>query len=448
MREKKVKQNEFDWKQIKEKLQKEINESAFKAWFANMELEEVNGEDVYFNIPNTFTQHWITEHFMNELNTSIKEVTGKFYKIHFLVNKKMNIETYKQEEKEQEEEKKEQKPLLHDKYTFDNFVVGDNNKFAYAAAMAVSNAPGREYNPLFIYGGVGLGKTHLLQATGNRVYTQYPNLRILYTQTEEFLNEMIKSIQEYSTVKFKQKYREIDLLLIDDIHFLSGKERLQEEFFHTFNALFEAKKQIVITSDRPPKEISGLEERVISRFHWGLMVDLQPPDFETRLAILRSKIQSDNIQISDSVVSYIASNIKNNIRELEGCLIKLLAHASIYKTDISVELAKRILIDFIKEKEKRITLDRIIKTVSEFYNIDEEEIRGDKRSKSVAQARQVAIYLARSLTNLSLKEIGNDFGKRDHSTILHSFNKIENLIRKNKRTKGEIATIKSKLIET
>ncbi|MEJ2567489.1 MAG: chromosomal replication initiator protein DnaA, partial [candidate division WOR-3 bacterium] len=296
-------------------------------------------------------------------------------------------------------------------------------------------------------GGVGLGKTHLLQATGNKVYFQYPNLKILYTQTEEFLNEMIKSIQEYSTVKFKQKYREIDLLLIDDIHFLSGKERLQEEFFHTFNALFEAKKQIVITSDRPPKEISGLEDRVISRFHWGLMVDLQPPDFETRLAILRSKIQSDNIQISDSVVNYIASNIKSNIRELEGCLIKLLAHSSIYKTDINVELAKRILIDFIKEKEKRITLERIIKTVSEFYNIDSEEIKGDKRSKSVVQARQIAIYLARNLTNLSLKEIGNDFGKRDHSTILHSFNKIENLTRKNKRIKGEIETIKSKLTE-
>jgi chromosomal replication initiator protein len=439
MREKKGKQNEFDWKQIKESLQKEINESAFKAWFANMELEEIIGEDVYFNIPNTFTQHWITEHFMNELNSSIKEVTGKFHRVHFLVNKKNDIETYKQDE-EKKEQKKVQEPLLHDKYTFNNFVVGDNNKFAYAAAMAVSNAPGREYNPLFIYGGVGLGKTHLLQATGNRVYSQYPNLRILYTQTEEFLNEMIKSIQEYSTVQFKQKYREIDLLLIDDIHFLSGKERLQEEFFHTFNALFEAKKQIVITSDRPPKEISGLEERVISRFHWGLMVDLQPPDFETRLAILRSKIQSDNIQINDSVVSYIASNIKNNIRELEGCLIKLLAHASIYKTDITV--------DFIKEKEKRITIERIIKTVSEFYDIDEEEIRGDKRSKTVAQSRQIAIYLARILTNLSLKEIGNNFGRRDHSTILHSFNKIENLIRKNKRIKGEITTIKSKLTET
>ena len=445
MKEKNEKNGAFDWKNIKEKLKTEINESAYKAWFANMDLEEVNGEDVYFNIPNTFTQHWITEHFMEELSSSIKSVTGKFYKVHFLVNKKKDTETSpKEEEKEQE---KIQKPLLHDKYTFNNFVVGDNNKFAYAAAMAVSNAPGREYNPMFIYGGVGLGKTHLLQATGNKVYFQYPNLKILYTQTEEFLNEMIKSIQEYSTVKFKQKYREIDLLLIDDIHFLSGKERLQEEFFHTFNALFEAKKQIVITSDRPPKEISGLEDRVISRFHWGLMVDLQPPDFETRLAILRSKIQSDNIQISDSVVNYIASNIKSNIRELEGCLIKLLAHSSIYKTDINVELAKRILIDFIKEKEKRITLERIIKIVSEFYNIDSEEIKGDKRSKSVAQARQIAIYLARNLTNLSLKEIGNNFGKRDHSTILHSFNKIENLTRKNKRIKGEIETIKSKLTE-
>jgi len=446
MKEKIGNQSEFDWKHIKQRLQTEINESAYKAWFANMELEEVNGEDVYFNIPNIFTQHWIKEHFMDVLNSAIMDITGKFYKVHFLVNKRKYTQIFQEREEEKQQERV-QKPLLHDKYTFNNFVVGDNNKFAYAAAMAVSNAPGREYNPLFIYGGVGLGKTHLLQATGNKVYSQYPNLRILYTQTEEFLNEMIKSIQEYSTVQFKQKYREIDLLLIDDIHFLSGKERLQEEFFHTFNALFEAKKQIVITSDRPPKEISGLEERVISRFHWGLMVDLQPPDFETRLAILRSKIQSDNIQINDSVVNYIASNIKSNIRELEGCLIKLLAHSSIYKTDINIELAKRILIDFIKEKEKRITLDRIIKIVSEFYNIDTEEIKGDKRSQSVAQARQIAIYLARKLTNLSLKEIGNDFGKRDHSTILHSFNKIENLIRKNKRIKGEIETIKSKLTE-
>jgi chromosomal replication initiator protein len=446
MKNKKNLHNEFDWQKIKKKLRETINESAFNAWFANMELEEVSENDVYFNIPNTFTQHWITEHFINDLNSSIKDVTGQLYNVHFLVNKKMNSGNVKQEIV-LEEEKLCQKPLLHDKYTFENFVVGDNSKFAYAAAMAVSNAPGREYNPLFIYGGVGLGKTHLLQATGNRVYYQYPNLRVLYTQTEEFLNEMIKSIQEYSTVQFKQKYREIDLLLIDDIHFLSGKERLQEEFFHTFNALFEAKKQIVITSDRPPKEITGLEERVISRFHWGLMVDLQPPDFETRLAILRSKIQSDNIQISDSVINYIASNIKSNIRELEGCLIKLLAHASIYKTDITVELATKVLNDFIKEKEKRITQERIIGVVSDFYSIDIEEIKGDKRSKSVVEARQIAIYLARTLTNLSLKEIGNGFGKRDHSTILHSFNKIENLTRKNKRIKNDISTIKNRLSE-
>ncbi len=439
-------QKEFDWDKIKKILRETINESAFKAWFANMELEEISENDVYFNIPNTFTQHWITEHFINDLNSSIKEVTGQLYNIHFLVNKKLD-KVHIKEEAKREVKNINQQPLLYDKYTFDNFVVGDNSKFAYAAAMAVSNAPGREYNPLFIYGGVGLGKTHLLQATGNRVYSQYPNLRILYTQTEEFLNEMIKSIQEYSTVQFKQKYREIDLLLIDDIHFLSGKERLQEEFFHTFNALFEAKKQIVITSDRPPKEITGLEERVISRFHWGLMVDLQPPDFETRLAILRSKIQSDNIQISDSVINYIASNIKSNIRELEGCLIKLLAHASIYKTDISVEVATKVLNDFIKEKEKRITQERIIRAVSDFYNIDIEEIKGDKRSKSVVEARQIAIYLARNLTNLSLKEIGNGFGKRDHSTILHSFNKIENLTRKNKRIKGEISTITNNLAD-
>ncbi|MEO0292975.1 MAG: chromosomal replication initiator protein DnaA [candidate division WOR-3 bacterium] len=436
-------QKEFNWKEIKEKLQKEVNESAFKAWFANMELEALYDKDVYFNIPNTFTQNWIKEHFMDDLNAIIKEVTGKTYNIHFLVNKNMP-----QEKPQEELQPRIQKPLLHDKYTFENFVVGDNNRLAYAAAIAVSNAPGREYNPLFIYGGVGLGKTHLLQATGNRVYSRYPNLKILYTQAEEFLNEMIKSIQEYSTVQFKQKYREIDLLLIDDVHFLAGKERLQEEFFHTFNALFEAKKQIVITSDRPPREISGLEERVISRFQWGLMVDLQPPDFETRLAILRSKIQSNNIQIDDSVINYIASNIKTNIRELEGCLIKLLAYASIYKTDITIDLAKKVLRDFIKEKDKKVTLEKIISSVAEFYNIDIEELKGNKRSKNVAFARQIAIYLSRNLTNLSLKEIGDNFGKRDHSTILHSINKIDYLIKKDNKIKDNISTIKNKLMET
>jgi len=256
---------------------------------------------------------------------------------------------------------------------------------------------------------------------------------------------MIKSIQEHSTGEFKKKYRGIDLLLMDDIHFLSGKERLQEEFFHTFNALFEAKKQIVITSDRPPKEIPDLEERLVSRFHWGLMVDLQPPDFETRLAILRAKTENDDIQLNDEILKYIASNVKSNIRELEGCLIKLLAHASIYKTDIDLELTKRVLRDLITEKQQRITPEKILNIVSRFFNIPLEEIKGSGRLKSVVYARQIVIYLFRELTNLSLKEIGENLGRRDHSTILYSYNKIKKLVRKNKEIKEDILKIKGEI---
>ncbi len=401
-------------------------------------------KDVYFTIPNAFTENWIGEHFMNNFTSAIKKATGENYKVHFLVKEKRDKHKPKSRE-EQINIKKSSKTFLYDKYTFDSFVVGDNNKFAYAAARAVSNAPGREYNPLFIYGGVGLGKTHLLQATGNKVYEQFPNLIILYTQTEEFLNEMIKSIQEHSTGEFKKKYRGIDLLLMDDIHFLSGKERLQEEFFHTFNALFEAKKQIVITSDRPPKEIPDLEERLVSRFHWGLMVDLQPPDFETRLAILRAKTENDDIQLNDEILKYIASNVKSNIRELEGCLIKLLAHASIYKTDIDLELTKRVLRDLITEKQQRITPEKILNIVSRFFNIPLEEIKGSGRLKSVVYARQIVIYLFRELTNLSLKEIGENLGRRDHSTILYSYSKIKKLVRKNKEIKEDILKIKGEI---
>lgn len=377
---------------------------------------------------------------MENLHSAIKKVTDKSYRIHFVV-------TEKEKEKKETEKKTEgrmqekEETYLHDRYTFDSFVVGDNNRFAYAASVAVANAPGREYNPLFIYGGVGLGKTHLLQAIGNKVFSQYPNLHVLYTQAEEFLNEMIQAIQEYTTVDFKKKYRGIDLLLIDDIHFLSGKERLQEEFFHTFNALFEAKKQIVVSSDRPPKQIPDLEERLISRFNWGLTVDLQPPDFETRLAILRSKTEADNIQIDDQILTYIASRINTNIRELEGALIKLLAHSSIYKVDLDIDTAKEVLSDLILKKDSKTPPDRIIKEVSRYYNVPIKEIKGKGRTKNVVNARQVSIYLIREYTDLSLKEIGTIIGDRDHSTIIYSYNKMEELLKKDNGLKEDIMKI-------
>ncbi len=445
MRKRKEKKFKFSWESVKDILKEEINEAAFTAWFTNMEVEAVEGEDVYFTVPNTFTGDWISEHFIDSLRSAIKKVTSKNYIIHFLVKEKQDLKESKPKKYLIHVQDK-RKSFLYDRYTFDSFVLGNNNKFAYAAATAVANAPGREYNPLFIYGGVGLGKTHLLQATGNKVYSLYPNLQILYTQTEEFLNEMIKSIQEHSTVEFKKKYREIDLLLMDDIHFLARKERLQEEFFHTFNALFESKRQIVITSDRPPKDIPDLEERLISRFHWGLMVDLQPPDFETRLAILRAKTQQDDIHIDDEILKFIASNVHSNIRELEGCLIKLLAHSSIFKTDIDMNIAKKALSDLFTKKDQRPTLGKILKEVSEFYGIPVESIKSGGRSKNLAHSRQITIYLTRELTNLSLKEIGDNLGGRDHSTILYAYNKIHDFIKKDKGLKEDILKIKSGII--
>jgi chromosomal replication initiator protein len=314
---------------------------------------------------------------------------------------------------------------LNEKYTFDHFVVGKSNQFAHAAARAVAEHPGTAYNPLFIFGGSGLGKTHAMQAIGNHIRaTSGPETTVHYASAENFMNEMIGAIQSGNTMAFRNKYRKIDVLLIDDVHFLQGKESTQEEFFHTFNALYDAKKQIVLTSDRPPKEIPTLEERLVSRFEWGLVTDIQAPDLETRIAILRKRAADDQLEIPDDVLEFIASNVRSNIRELEGSLIRLLAFSSLTDSEIDLSLAREVLKDILKQPEKIITVEHIQRIVADHFGIPEEAMKVKKRTSSLAYPRQIAMFLSRELTKLSLSEIGNRFGGRDHTTVMHACDKI------------------------
>ena len=324
------------------------------------------------------------------------------------------------------------------RYTFDSFVIGNSNRFAHAACLAVAQSPAKAYNPLFIYGKVGLGKTHLIHAIGNYIMLNRgkTKINVLYISSEKFTNELINSIRDDRTVAFRNKYRSVDVLLIDDIQFLTGKERTQEEFFHTFNTLHESNKQIVITSDRPPKDITTLEERLISRFEWGLTTDIQPPDFETRIAILRKKGQAENLNAPDEVINFIADKISSNIRQLEGALTKLVAYSTFNKKELSVSLAQNILKDIIPLENKKISIDQIQKSVTDYYTIKINSLLSKKRTKDVVFARQVAIYLSRELTDLSLNSIGEAFGRRDHTTVIHSYNKIKNKIKKDKNFKN------------
>ncbi|MBA2565121.1 MAG: chromosomal replication initiator protein DnaA [Gemmatimonadetes bacterium] len=314
---------------------------------------------------------------------------------------------------------------LNSRYDFQSYVVGKSNQFAHAASKAVAENPAKTYNPLFIYGGVGLGKTHLMQAVGNSILRTRKLNRVCYLSSESFMNEMISSIQRNDTITFRNKYRRMDLLLIDDVQFLANKESTQEEFFHTFNALYDAHRQIVLTSDRPPKEIPTLEERLISRFGWGLVTDIQPPDLETRIAILQNKAERDNLVVPEDVLLFIAQHIKSNVRELEGSLIRLLAHSSLTGSEISIELAERVLSNILSHEVKRVTIDRIQREVSQEFGVSIEGLKSKKRTKTLTEPRQFAMFLCRRLTDLPLVEIGQAFGGRDHTTVIHSCDKIE-----------------------
>lgn len=332
---------------------------------------------------------------------------------------------------------------LNPKYTFETFVVGNNNRFAHAAALAVGDNPAKTYNPLFIYGGVGLGKTHLMQAVGNRILQNNPNLNIVYVTSEQFTNQLINSIKDGKNDPFRNKYRNTDALLIDDIQFIANKERVQEEFFHTFNTLYENGKQIIISSDKPPRDIPFLEDRLKSRFEWGLLADISCPDYETRVAILRKKALDENIIIDDSILANIATKIDSNIRELEGVFNKIVARASLTHSPITIELAENVINEFISTKEKVISSEYIQEIVAKYFSIDKKELAGDKRSNDIAFPRQIAMYLCREVANMSFPQIGIDFGNRDHSTVMHAHKKITKDIKEKTNTKLIVESVKN-----
>lgn len=429
------------WNEVLAIMSTEIAKSSFDAWLKDTKPNRLEGSVLYIEVPNEFTRDWVEARYMLALKKTLRHVTNNDWELRFEVAQvKVSKEAKEIEENEIIPEKpkktnsvkpKYQGPtVLNPKYTFDTFVVGNSNRFAHAASLAVAEAPAKAYNPLFLYGGVGLGKTHLMHAIGHYALENNPDIRVVYVTSETFTNDLINAIGSKSMVEFRAKYRNADILLIDDIQFVAGKESTQEEFFHTFNALYEANRQLIISSDRPPKEIPTLEERLRSRFEWGLTTDIQPPDLETRIAILRKKAELERINAPSEVLSYIANHIQSNIRELEGAFVRVVAFANLNKTNINLDVAMEALKDLIgTQKQKPITIDKIQQIVANHYGIKVAEMKAKKRTRSLAYPRQIAMYLARELTENSLPKIGEEFGGRDHTTVMHACEKIAHDIR-------------------
>ncbi len=412
------------WNEALKLIKVELTEVSFNTWLKTINPLMIAEDRIILAAPNEFTKGILEGRYLNLIKNAIKQVTNKEYNIQFTIpGEDLSINVG--QSLTSNNSTFNQRSQLNPKYTFDTFVIGNSNRFAHAASLAVAEAPAQAYNPLFIYGGVGLGKTHLMHAIGHYILNQTPNAKVVYVSSEKFTNELINSIRDDRNNQVRNKYRNVDVLLIDDIQFIAGKESTQEEFFHTFNALHEANKQIVISSDRPPKEIPTLEDRLRSRFEWGLIADIQPPDLETRIAILKKKAKVENIDVPDDVMQYIASKIQSNIRELEGALIRIVAYSSLTNKKITLELAEEALKDIISsDKPKKITVKLIKEVVSKEFNIKVEDFNSRKRTKSIAYPRQIAMYLTRELTDLSLPKIGEEFGGRDHTTVIHAYDKI------------------------
>ncbi len=412
------------WEDLLIQVKPNISQQAFDTWFKPTSLLSVSETEINVSVPNQFFGEWIREHYYQTLKKAVeREFSQEDMNIHFLVQEDDKVAPPVQVQKKNVHIKK--RGSLNPRYTFDSFVVGSSNQFAHAASRKVAEGPGITYNPLFLYGGVGLGKTHLLSAIGNFLFAQTKDVRIAYLSSEVFTNDVIHSIRYNKMAEFRNKYRCVDALLIDDIQFISGKERTQEEFFHTFNTLYESNKQVVISSDRSVKEMSDIEERLRSRFEMGLIADIQPPDLETKIVILRRKAELENIALPNDVALLLATHIKTNIRELEGSLIRLGAFSSLVGQGITLEMAKRVLRDTIQERKKVVTVEDILKSVSERFQIKIVEIKSKKRTKNLVIPRQIGMYLTRKLTNLSFPEIGKAFGGKDHSTVIHACKQIE-----------------------
>ena len=418
------------WSEVSGRLRGALNETTYRTWFDHVEGLELNDEQFVLAVPNDFTRDWIEGHFIGLIRAAVGDTTGHERQIQLSVK-----EAAGEPPAPVEGHRRESLGIgLNAKYTFDSFVIGSSNRFAHAAALAVAEAPAQAYNPLFIYGGTGLGKTHLLQAIAQYVAEHQGELSVRYVTSETFMNDFINALRDKRIEGFKQRYRAYDLLLIDDIQFFEHKERIQEEFFHTFNSIYEAGGQIVISSDRPPKEISTLEERLRSRFEWGLITDIQPPDLETRIAILRKKVKTDRIHVPDpKVLEFIAGRISSNIRELEGALTRVVAFSSLTGRPMTQDLAQDVLKDVFPQGEVRqVTIERIQELVSERFSLSLAELCGDKRSQNIVYPRQVAMYLSRELTDSSLPKIGKQFGGRDHTTVIHATSKIARMIREDR----------------
>ena len=434
------------WNKILEIIKEELKPQAYNSWFSQTKAVKIEDNELIISAPGDFCKEWLEKHYTGFIQDILTRTLGSDDNLIIkfkAVDQKFSAPVCSTPNPEKKIKKTENfiKNIhldLNPRYTFDNFVIGNSNRFAHAACLAVAQSPAKAYNPLFVYGVVGIGKTHLMQAIANYIIQHDHKAKVLYISSEKFTNELINSIKDDRTDAFRNKYRNVDVLLIDDIQFLAGKERTQEEFFHTFNTLHESNKKIVITSDRPPKDLTTLEERLISRFEWGLNTDIQPPEFETRVAILRKKAQAENLSVPDEVINFIADKISSNIRQLEGALTKLVAFSTINKKELSVPSAQNILKDIIPLENKKVSIDQIQKAVADYYTIKVNFLLSKKRTKDVVLARQVAIYLSRELTDLSLASIGEAFGRRDHTTIIHSCVKIKNKIKKDKGFKNII----------
>lgn len=416
------------WQQVMSVIQTKLSKPSFDTWFKSTKASFLNDDVVVVTAPNVFTAEWLESRYTKLVSSTIAEYLGRTVNVRFEIEEARTAEPpadLQQITTDKPVIVEDTMSMLNPKYTFDTFVIGAGNRFAHAASLAVAEAPANAYNPFFLYGGVGLGKTHLMHAIGHYILENDPHMRVLYISSEKFTNEFINSIRDNRGESFRNKYRNIDVLLIDDIQFLAGKDGTQEEFFHTFNALHEENKQIIISSDRPPKEIPTLEERLRSRFEWGLITDIQPPDLETRIAILRKKAKAENLDIPNEAMMYIANMIDTNIRELEGALIRIVAYSSLTNQDISSHLAAEALKDILPTGRNRmITIQDIQQKVGEFYGMRLEDFKARKRTKAVAFPRQVAMYLSRELTDFSLPKIGDAFGGRDHTTVIHAHDKI------------------------
>ena len=442
------------WKECLKAIKENVTLMTFNTWFLPIKPIEINPEKptLKVQLPSQFFWEWIDEHYNTLINKTIHEVLGPGAKLAYVISNEQEPEAIEpvQVSKTNPPEKEEARPTfetnLNPRYNFDNFIKGESNQLARAAAVAISENPGgTSFNPLFVYGGVGLGKTHLVQGIGNQIIQKYPDKKVIYLSSDIFTVEFVEAIQSNKVNDFSNFYRNMDVLIIDDIQFLIGKEKTQDLFFHIFNTLHQSSKQIILTSDKPPKDLKGLDERLISRFQWGLTADIQPPDYETRMAILKNKADDYGMMISGEILDYIATNIVSNIRELEGCLIKLLANASLNSKNIDLELARKTVREIATDRKVNITIENITSLVCESLKVDENKIRDKTRKKEIVFARQIAMFLSKDMTKSSLKTIGLHFGGRDHSTVIHACSSIEDSLSKDRYIKELIENLKNKI---